>query len=39
MGTSIELQNLEKLTDEQLAEPLNFARELLAEEEQAVNND
>lgn len=39
MAISIELQNLEKLTDEQLAELLNFARELLAEEEQAVNND
>ena len=38
MATSIELQDLEKLTDEQLTELLNFARELSAEE-QAVNDD
>ena len=38
MATSIELQDLKKLTDEQFTELLNFARELLAEE-QAVNND
>lgn len=39
MATSIELQDFGKLTDEQFTELFNFVRELLVEEEQAVNND